>query len=173
MDDIGFCRDFSQVDDLSDRFGIVRGATEALVASLSDEDQCVQSMPDASPAKWHRAHTTWFFECFILLKHARQYQLYNPEYNFLFNSYYEAVGERHARDRRGLLTRPSAGEVSDYRRTVDRGMCSLLESGAPDSGILSLVALGLRHEQQHQELLLTDTLHAFAQNPVNPVYGPY
>src|SRR5205085_2651629 len=158
---------------LAARYRAVRAETERLAASLSPEDQCVQSMPDASPAKWHRAHTTWFFECFILPKHARQYQPYNPEYNYLFNSYYEAIGERHARDRRGLLTRPSAEDVGDYRRYVDRAMCNLLDGGQTSESLRSLVELGLQHEQQHQELLLTDILHLFAENPLLPAYAPF
>src|SRR5215472_17000781 len=143
---------------LGARYRAVRAETERLAAPLSAEDQCVQSMPDASPAKWNRAHTTWFFERFILSKHLPRYRPYNPEYNYLFNSYYEAVGERHARDRRGLLTRPSAEEVGEYRRYVDRAMWSLLDNGEPGETLRALVELGLQHEQQHQELLLTDIL---------------
>jgi len=159
---------------LAARYRAVRAETEHLAAPLSPEDQCVQSMPDASPAKWHRAHTTWFFECFILTKHLPRYKPYNPEYNYLFNSYYETVGERHARDRRGLLTRPSAGDVNAYRRHVDRAMCNLLDDGGETSeAVRSLVELGLQHEQQHQELLLTDILHVFAQNPLLPAYAPF
>jgi dimethylhistidine N-methyltransferase len=159
--------------DLSARYLAVRAETERLAAPLSAEDQCIQSMPDASPAKWHRAHTTWFFECFILTKHLPRYRPYDPNYNFLFNSYYEAVGERHARDRRGLLTRPSAEEVGDYRAHVDRAMSELLAVGDSGERLRSLVELGLQHEQQHQELLLTDILHAFAQNPLLPAYAPF
>jgi dimethylhistidine N-methyltransferase len=130
-------------------------------------------MPDASPAKWHRAHTTWFFETFVLRQHLPGYQPFAPEYNYLFNSYYEAVGERHARDRRGLLTRPSADEVTAYRRHVDTAMRELLEAGKSCAELTAVVKLGLQHEQQHQELLLTDILHAFAQNPLLPAYSPY
>ncbi|HEX3429670.1 MAG TPA: ergothioneine biosynthesis protein EgtB [Rhizomicrobium sp.] len=158
---------------LAARYRAIRGETERLAASLSAEDQSVQSMPDASPAKWHRAHTTWFFECFVLSKHLPHYRPYNSGYNFLFNSYYEAVGERHARDRRGLLTRPSAREIGEYRRYVDRGICDLLGAGDPAEAFSALVELGLQHEQQHQELLLTDVLHAFAQNPLFPAYAPF
>src|SRR5271163_2577229 len=122
MDDIGFCRDFSRVDDLSNRFGTVRGATEALVTSLSAEDQCVQSMPDASPAKWHRAHTTWFFEQFVLVPHVPGYRVFDPAFGFLFNSYYEAVGPRHPRPSRGLLSRPGMAEIASYRAHVDDGV---------------------------------------------------
>jgi dimethylhistidine N-methyltransferase len=155
------------------RFCAVRAETERLAASLTAEDQCVQSMPDASPAKWHRAHTTWFFETFVLAHHLPGYRPFDAEYNYLFNSYYEAVGERHARDRRGLLTRPSAEEVTAYRRQVDHAMCRLLDSGKCDAEATALVTLGLQHEQQHQELLLTDILHAFAQNPLLPAYASY
>jgi ergothioneine biosynthesis protein EgtB len=170
MDDIGFCRDFSRVDDLSDRFGVVRGATEALVASLSDEDQCVQSMPDASPAKWHRAHTTWFFEQFVLVPHVPGYRVFDPAFGFLFNSYYEAVGPRHPRPSRGLLTRPPASQVTEYRRHVGAAMADAIPGLAPD--IAAIVELGLHHEQQHQELLVTDMLHAFAAHPLCPAMMP-
>lgn len=156
------------------RYAEIRADTERLAAPLSAEDQTVQSMPDASPAKWHRAHTTWFFERFVLCEHWRGYRPFDSDYDYLFNSYYEAVGQRHARDGRGLLTRPTAAEVSDYRRHVDGAMSELLESAAvKDSGVASLVELGLQHEQQHQELLLTDILHAFAQSPIVPGYACY
>jgi dimethylhistidine N-methyltransferase len=158
---------------LAGRYAAVRSETERLAAPLSAEDQCVQSMADASPAKWHRAHTTWFFETFILLEHAPGYRPYDRDYGYLFNSYYESVGERHARDRRGLLTRPSAVEIADYRRHVDRAMRDLLGASEPHERLRSLVELGLQHEQQHQELLLTDILHAFAQNPLLPGYAPF
>lgn len=152
----------------SQRFAAVRGRIEALVAPLSAEDQTVQSMPDASPAKWHRAHTTWFFETFLLQPHMRGYQRYRDEYAFLFNSYYVAAGPRHARPARGLLTRPGAAEITGYRAHVDTAMAALLET-AP-SVVVELVELGLQHEEQHQELLLTDILHALAQNPLLPAY---
>src|ERR1700677_973508 len=119
MDDIGFSRDFSRADDLFNRFWTVRTATEALVATLIDEDQTDQSMPAASPAKWHRAHTTWFFEQFVLVPHVPGYRVFDPAFGFLFNSYYEAVGPRHPRPARGLLTRPSAAQVTQYRHHVD------------------------------------------------------
>ena len=167
------CTEARETDGCAARYGAIRNETERLAAALTPEDQSVQSMPDASPAKWHRAHTTWFFETFILGPHLPGYRPYDPEYNYLFNSYYEAVGERHARDRRGLLTRPSAEEVTAYRRHVDRAMHDFLESGACGAEVSALVLLGLQHEQQHQELLLTDILHAFAQNPLLPAYTPY
>jgi dimethylhistidine N-methyltransferase len=127
-------------------------------------------MPDASPVKWHLAHTSWFFETFVLGPHAGRAP-YDPAYGFLFNSYYEAVGPRHDRPRRGLLTRPSAEAVVAYRRFVDAGMEALLDAG-PSPEVEALVELGLAHEQQHQELTLTDVLHLFAQNPLGPAYGP-
>ncbi len=150
----------------------VRAETERLAHALSAEDQAVQSMPDASPAKWHRAHTTWFFETFVLC-HAPQYRVFDDRFAFLFNSYYEAAGPRHARPLRGLLTRPGADEVRKYREYVDEHMYALLEQRGAEPEIAALTELGLQHEQQHQELLLTDILHAFAQNPLHPAYAPY
>src|ERR1700712_5492203 len=126
MDDIGLYLDSSRADDLSDRFWTVRSATEAWAASLTEEDQCVQSMPDASPAKWHRAHTTWFFEEFVLVPHVAGYRVFDPAFGFLFNSYYEAVGPRHPRPSRGLLTRPSAHQVTHYRRHVDAALAAAI-----------------------------------------------
>ena len=152
------------------RYAAVRAWTEHLAASLSDEDQCVQSMPDASPAKWHRAHTTWFFEQFVLSAFAPDHQVFDRDFAYLFNSYYEAVGPRHPRPARGLLTRPSAERVGAFRRHVDAAMLRLL-ARLPNEAA-GLVELGLQHEQQHQELLLTDMLHAFAQNPLAPAVLP-
>jgi ergothioneine biosynthesis protein EgtB len=152
------------------KYRSVRAHTEALCASLSAEDQCVQSMADASPAKWHRAHTTWFFEQFVLLPHAPGYSAFDPAFCYLFNSYYEAVGARHPRPQRGLLTRPSAGQVTAYRAHVDAAMTEYLPDAA--AAACTLVELGLHHEQQHQELLVTDILHAFAQNPLLPASIP-
>jgi dimethylhistidine N-methyltransferase len=156
---------------LLERFRDVRRATEALAAPLSAEDQNLQSMPDASPVKWHRAHTTWFFETFILSKVAG-YRPFHPVYSYLFNSYYDAVGARHARPQRGLLSRPSAEDISAYRRQVDDAMFDLLAGGV-DAATAALVELGLNHEEQHQELILTDLLHAFAQNPLKPAYTEF
>lgn len=153
---------------LSDRYQSVRARTEELAAPLSPEDQVVQSMPDASPTKWHRAHTTWFFETFLLLPFLPGYRRVNEDYALLFNSYYVAAGPRHARPRRGLLTRPSCAEVAAYRAAVDEGMAALLRD--PPQEALPLVELGLQHEQQHQELLLTDILHALGGNPLKPAY---
>ena len=152
------------------RYAATRAWTEHLVASLSDEDQCVQSMPDASPAKWHRAHTTWFFEQFVLTAFEPGYQVFDRDFIYLFNSYYEAVGPRHPRPNRGLITRPSAERVGAFRRHVDAAMSRLL-ARLPNAAT-GLVELGLHHEQQHQELLLTDILHAFAQNPLAPAALP-
>ena len=150
-------------------FWAVRRHTEELCRDLTAEDQCIQSMPDASPAKWHRAHTTWFFEQFILMPHLEGYQPFSAEFSYLFNSYYEAVGARHPRFARGMITRPGAEEVTAYRAHVDAAMARLIGLG---QDIGALLALGLQHEQQHQELLVTDMLHALAQNPLSPAMLP-
>lgn len=142
----------------------VRALSEALVRPLSDADATAQSMDDASPAKWHLAHTTWFFETFVLRDHAPGYRPFDDRFAYLFNSYYEAEGPRHARPRRGMLTRPSLSEILLYRRHVDDAIADGLPTLPPAAR--ALVTLGLHHEQQHQELLLTDILHLFAQNPL-------
>ena len=147
----------------------VREASRRLGAPLSDADATVQSMPDASPAKWHLAHTTWFFERMILEQHLPGYRVFDPQFNFLFNSYYESIGARQPRPRRGMITRPALETVAAYRDHVDRAMASLMQDDLP-SGAADLIELGCNHEQQHQELLLTDILHLFAQNPVRPAY---
>jgi len=152
------------------RYAAIRSRTEWLVAALTAEDQCVQSMPEASPAKWHRAHTTWFFEQFVLRSFAPEYRVFDPAFGFLFNSYYEAVGARHPRPLRGLLTRPPAEHVAAYRAHVDAAMARLIPALTADAE--ALVELGLQHEQQHQELILTDMLHAFAQNCLAPAVLP-
>jgi ergothioneine biosynthesis protein EgtB len=170
MDDISLYHDPSHAGDLSNRFGVVRAATEALSAELTEEDQCVQSMPDASPAKWHRAHVTWFFEQFVLMPHVPEYRVFDPAFGFLFNSYYEAVGPRHPRPARGLLTRPSANHVTQYRRHVDAAVMAAIPRLSPEVG--EIIELGLHHEQQHQELLVTDMLHAFAAHPLCPAMTP-
>jgi len=159
---------------LVDSYLAVRGETERRAAPLSAEDQVIQSMPDASPAKWHRAHTTWFFEQFLLSEHCGDYRPYHPDYAFLFNSYYVSAGPRHTRGERGLITRPGVEDVSAYRRHVDAAMVKLLrEADAPTlDKVAPLVEIGLNHEQQHQELMLTDILHAFAQSPTAPAYDP-
>jgi dimethylhistidine N-methyltransferase len=159
----------STAEDLSGAFRRVRSATDALIAKLTPEDRVVQSMPDASPVNWHLAHTSWFFETFLLVPYFRGYQVFDAGYAFLFNSYYDAVGDRQPRDRRGVLTRPSSDAIAAYRSHVDRHMEWLL-SEAGRSDIEELVLLGLAHEEQHQELLLMDLLHLFAQSPLKPVY---
>ena len=152
----------------------VRQLSLTLAEPLSAEDQCVQSMPDASPTKWHLAHTTWFFETVILAPHAVGYTPFDTRFGYLFNSYYEALGPRHARPQRGLLTRPSLEEVHAYRAHVDGALLGLLDEAdeALRSTIEPLLTLGLHHEQQHQELLVTDILHAFSCNPLKPAYRP-
>ena len=146
----------------------VRDLTEVLAAPLSPEDQTVQSMADVSPTKWHRAHVTWFFETFVLTPNVPGYEPFHPDFGYLFNSYYEQVGQRHPRPDRGLLTRPGAEEVGAYRRHVDEAMAELLAD--PPEGVLGLVELGLNHEQQHQELLLMDIKHLLSLNPLRPAY---
>ncbi|WP_425442832.1 ergothioneine biosynthesis protein EgtB [Sphingomonas spermidinifaciens] len=155
-----------RVPETARRFERVRALTEALAAPLSDADATVQSMPDASPAKWHLAHTTWFFETFVLRDHVPGYRLFDERYPFLFNSYYEAEGARHARDRRGMITRPSLSEVLDYRHAVNAAVAAAVDTLPP--GALELVELGCHHEQQHQELFVTDILHLFSENPCEP-----
>jgi ergothioneine biosynthesis protein EgtB len=147
----------------------VRAFTEQLAAPLSAEDQTVQSMPDASPTKWHRAHTTWFFETFLLRPHLARYREMNAAYAYLFNSYYEALGSRHARAARGQITRPGIAEIAAYRSHVDDAMGELLGS-ATEPSLVALCELGLHHEQQHQELLLMDVKHLLGQNPLRPAY---
>jgi ergothioneine biosynthesis protein EgtB len=159
---------------LGDQYLAIRHETERRAAALSAEDQLVQSMPDASPAKWHRAHTTWFFEQFLLGEHCTGYQPFHPDYAFLFNSYYVSAGPRHARAQRGHLTRPGADEVTAYRRHVDAAVIKFFDSTdeATLTALVPLLEVGFNHEQQHQELMLTDILHAFAQNPIPPAYDP-
>jgi len=154
----------------SETLAAARARTLALAAPLSAEDACVQSMPDASPAKWHLAHTTWFFEHFVLAARSPGYSAFHQRYDYLYNSYYFTVGQMHARPRRGLITRPSLADVLAYRAHVDEAMQDLLARERGDAGLEFLTTLGINHEQQHQELLLTDIKHLFAQNPLLPAY---
>jgi ergothioneine biosynthesis protein EgtB len=156
----------------ADAFRRVRAETEARATHLSAEDQIVQSMADASPTKWHRAHVTWFFEQFLLLPNDPGYKIFDERFPFLFNSYYVAAGPRHARPQRGLITRPNGDDVTGYRAHVDAAVERLIANvpAADATRVFSILEIGLHHEQQHQELLLTDILHAFAQNPTDPVY---
>ena len=155
--------------DLDRLYRSVRAASARLGAPLSDADATVQSMPDASPAKWHLAHTTWFFERMILEPNLPGYRAFDPQFNFLFNSYYESIGARQPRPRRGMITRPSLETIAAYRTHVDRAMASLMQDDLSPA-VAALIELGCNHEQQHQELLLTDILHLFAQNPLHPAY---
>jgi ergothioneine biosynthesis protein EgtB len=157
--------------DLSSAYAQVRATTERLAAPLSAEDQSIQSMPDVSPTKWHRAHVTWFFETFILGPNLAGYEPYDDAYAYIFNSYYEALGDRHPRHERGLISRPGVAEIATYRQFVDRAMDDLL-GGTCDPQLAALVTLGLHHEQQHQELLLMDIKHVLSRNPLLPAYLP-
>jgi len=155
--------------ELVEQYRAVRGHTEELASRLLPEDQVVQSMPDTSPTKWHRAHVTWFFETFLLKPFHDSYVELHPDYAFLFNSYYEAAGPRHTRAQRGMITRPDVEGVGEYRRHVDAAMVELLSQPQPDD-VIDLVVLGFHHEQQHQELLLMDIKHLFSLNPMAPAY---
>jgi ergothioneine biosynthesis protein EgtB len=159
-------------EELIDAFKRVRYTTDQLCEPLSTEDFVVQSMPDASPAKWHLAHSTWFFETFLLMEHVPGYEPFNASFSFLFNSYYNALGDRHSRSQRGMLTRPTVRETFAYRRYVNRQIIRLLEVSNVETLqiVAPLLVLGINHEQQHQELLLTDIKHLFALNPLQPVY---
>jgi ergothioneine biosynthesis protein EgtB len=153
------------------RYQQVRAATEALCGPLATDDYALQSMPDASPAKWHIAHTSWFFEEFVLQAAIEGYRFFDPSYRYLFNSYYESVGPRHARPERGLLSRPTTEQVWAYRAHVDDEMQALLESDSLSPELQQIVTVGLHHEQQHQELFLTDIKHLFSRNPLRPAYA--
>jgi ergothioneine biosynthesis protein EgtB len=154
---------------LAEQFTAVRGTTESLVSPLTPEDQMMQSMSDASPAKWHLAHTTWFFETFLLKPYAKNYRLFDERFGFLFNSYYKQLDEGHPnRSTRGMFSRPTLAEVESYRRQVNEAMEGLLETA--NTEIAALTELGLHHEQQHQELIVTDIKHAFWMNPLRPAY---
>jgi ergothioneine biosynthesis protein EgtB len=154
---------------LGERFAATRKLTLDLAAPLSDADAAIQPFPDASPAKWHLAHTSWFFETFILRDQVPGYRLFDERWPFLFNSYYEGEGARHARPKRGMISRPSLDEVRGYRAQVDAAIAEALPT--LPAAALELVELGINHEQQHQELLLTDLLATFAENPLEPAYG--
>lgn len=171
--------DVSARDAVSEAFTQIRDITERLAEPLEPEDQVIQSMPDVSPTRWHRAHTTWFFETFLLSDErfwaagASPPQPIDPTYDYLFNSYYQQVGPQFPRNKRGLLSRPTCSEVARYRQLVDRRIIDLVQTCPPDTlaDLLSTVTLGLHHEQQHQELLLMDIKHVFFENPLMPAYG--
>ena len=154
---------------LAGRLFATRRLTLDLAAPLSDADATIQPFPDASPAKWHLAHTTWFFETFVLRDHVAGYEAFDERFAFLFNSYYEAEGQRHARPKRGMLSRPTLDEVRDWRRQIDEALDRAVPSLSPEA--LDLIELGINHEQQHQELFLTDILASFAENPIEPAYA--
>ena len=154
------------------RYQAVRDLSVALTRTLSPEDFVVQSMPDVSPTKWHLAHVTWFFEKFVLDAHVAGYRLFDEQFHFLFNSYYYTAGQMHSRPKRGLLSRPTVAEIVAYRNHVDEHMQQLLDERAADETLRQLVELGLNHERQHQELLLTDIKHVLAQNPLAPAMNP-
>ncbi|NNF51364.1 MAG: ergothioneine biosynthesis protein EgtB [Gammaproteobacteria bacterium] len=157
----------NELSSLRQKFSAARKATESLVATLKPEDCVIQTMPDVSPTRWHLAHVTWFFEHFILCNHLPGYRIFNDKFSYLFNSYYYTVGEMHLRPERGFLSRPTVAEVMDYRHHVDRHMETLL-AREPDNELAFLVTLGINHEQQHQELILTDIKHVFSHNPLYP-----
>ncbi len=157
---------------LAERYRRVRALSLALTETLAPEDTVVQSMPDVSPTKWHLAHVTWFFERFVLQAHAPSYIRLNDTYDFLFNSYYYTAGQMHARPRRGLLSRPTFDEIVHYRQHVDEAMLRLIEQRQGDGKLEFLITLGLNHEQQHQELLLTDIKHVLSCNPIQPAFDP-
>ncbi len=156
---------------LSDSFSAIRQATEELIGPLATEDCVVQSLPEASPTKWHLGHTSWFFEEFVLRRFTPTYRCFDEDYRYLFNSYYESVGPQHARAERGLLSRPTLEQTLAYRAHVDEEILRLLEHQSESAELGRLLALGLQHEQQHQELVLTDIKHAFFRNPLLPVYA--
>jgi ergothioneine biosynthesis protein EgtB len=163
-----------EMQPLARRYPVVRRFTESLCEGLATEDYVVQSMPDVSPTKWHLAHTSWFFETFVLRPHLPDYRELNPRYAFLFNSYYVSAGERHCRDQRGYISRPTVAEVFAYRRHVDDAMAALVSRADAElyARLEPLITLGLNHEQQHQELMITDLKHVFGVNPLRPVFRP-
>lgn len=155
---------------LSDRYPQVRQLSEQICQPLAVEDYVIQTMPDVSPPKWHLAHTTWFFETFLLTPYLKHYEAFHPKYGYLFNSYYEAVGQRHPRPQRGWLSRPSVEDIYRYRDYVDQAMQQLIAEQLGNVAVENLITLGLHHEQQHQELLFTDLKHILANNPLQPAY---
>ena len=161
----------AQIPSLAARYLAIRAATEALAAPLSAEDCAIQSMPDASPVKWHLAHTSWFFETFLLEPHLPGYRVRDAAFRVLFNSYYNAVGDKHPRPQRGLLSRPSLDDVRHYRKHVDASMHELFVRDELANRLSSVIELGLNHEQQHQELILTDVKHMLSCNPLKPAYS--
>ena len=165
-------RDAAFDDSLSARFGDVRKTSLSLCQTLEPEDFVVQSMPDVSPAKWHLAHVTWFFEKFVLQPHVPGYRVFDEQFHYLFNSYYYSAGDMHSRPMRGLLSRPTVAAILDYRQHVDRQIGELLQQRAGERDIEELITLGLNHERQHQELLLTDIKHVFSRNPMKPAVVP-
>src|SRR5438309_88002 len=158
---------------LAERYQQVRQSTEVLSAPLAVEDYVIQSMPDCSPTKWHLAHVSWFFETFLLKPSVPEYRPLNPEYAYLFNSYYNAAGDKYPRPQRGLISRPTVDEVYRYRRHVDEHVLDLLECAGEEDlpRVAPIVTLGLNHEQQHQELIVTDLKHMLSHNPLHPVYA--
>ena len=175
MIEIGAQQEARDTDRLSARqqFEAVRRESEELASRLTPEDQSIQSMPDVSPTKWHLAHTTWFFETFVLTRFDPAYRVFDPAFHYLFNSYYEAEGPRHPRPQRGLLSRPSCADVAAYRLHVDEAMARLFGAAEPVwRDAAPLIELGCHHEQQHQELILMDIKHVFSINPLRPAYQP-
>ena len=171
---VGATADHAARGALLRRYGATRARTETLAAPLSAEDQTVQSMPDVSPTKWHRAHTSWFFENFLLTPFAPDYRAFDPVYGYLFNSYYEGAGARHPRPERGLLSRPGIADIARYRSHIDEAMEALITraSLATWRKIAPLIELGINHEEQHQELILMDIKHVLALNPLDIAYAP-
>lgn len=162
----------SSKESLIERYGEVRNFTEKLTEPLETEDYVIQTMPDVSPAKWHLAHTSWFFEEFILSKYIKNYKKYNELYNYLFNSYYILAGDRHCRPKRGLISRPTVKEVYEYRSYINQQITDLLSRIEEKTlqTVAPVMHIGINHEQQHQELMVTDIKHVFSENPLDPVY---
>jgi ergothioneine biosynthesis protein EgtB len=160
------------MEKLVQRFMNVRNETEDITKHLEPEDTVVQTMPDVSPTKWHLAHVTWFWETFVL-QNDPSFKVYHPTYNYLFNSYYESVGQRYARPQRGFLSRPTVDEVLQYRQYVTDKMIQYMKSSSYDESLTPIIELGINHEQQHQELILMDIKHVFSMNPLKPTYYKY